>query len=107
LQDVEQYKRNRDGQQQDEETKTETQEPQEQTLQTTSRPPDFNQAINYVTKIKKRFENDPVVYKSFLDILHNYQRQQTTVQHVYDQFAVLFKDHADLLAEFAYFLPSK
>jgi len=66
---------------------------------------DFEQAITYVTKIKKRFADNPTTYKSFLDILHNYQKEQTTIKKVYEQVSYLFREHQDLLNEFAQFLP--
>ena len=66
---------------------------------------DFDQAISYVTKIKKRFAESPSMYKSFLDILHNYQKEQTTIKRVYEQVSELFVNHQDLLSEFTQFLP--
>ncbi|CAF4528545.1 unnamed protein product [Rotaria socialis] len=39
-------------------------------------PVEFNHAINYVNKIKNRFHQNPNVYKTFLEILHTYQKQQ-------------------------------
>ena len=48
-------------------------------------PPEFSHAIDYVTKIKKRFANDPGVYKRFLEILHTYQRQQRSIKDVLEQ----------------------
>ena len=65
----------------------------------------MNQAIAYVTKVKNRFTQDPQVYRDFLNILHNYQAQQTSVRDVYAQIELLFKEHADLRDEFAEFLP--
>ena len=41
---------------------------------------EFDHAINYVTKIKRRFQYDPNTYKSFLEILHTYQKQQRTIK---------------------------
>ncbi len=38
-----------------------------------NQPVEFNHAINYVNKIKNRFQGQPEVYKSFLEILHTYQ----------------------------------
>ena len=35
-------------------------------------PIEFDQAINYVTKIKTRFAKQPEIYKAFLEILHTY-----------------------------------
>ena len=86
-----------------------------------------------VTKIKRRFQYDPGTYKSFLEILHTYQKQQRTIKDVLgatpsttvdaasprhahghppsrrpapvERVSVLFKDHPDLLRDFTYFLP--
>ncbi|UJR37933.1 hypothetical protein I4U23_030619 [Adineta vaga] len=91
-------------------------------------PVEFNHAINYVNKIKNRFHQNPNVYKTFLEILHTYQKQQkdakessststtTTATNnnqtvllseteVYAKVAQLFTNHEDLLAEFSQFLP--
>ncbi|GLJ50459.1 hypothetical protein SUGI_1075140 [Cryptomeria japonica] len=59
-------------------------------------PVEFEKAINYVNKIKTRFQPDDRVYKSFLEILNMYRKQEV---------ASLFKDHQDFLEEFTYFLP--
>lgn len=37
---------------------------------------EFHHAIQYVNKIKTRFEDDPETYKLFLDILHSYRKEQ-------------------------------
>ncbi len=66
---------------------------------------EFDHAINYVTRIKKRFANDPATYKHFLDILHTYQRQQRSIKDVLERVSLLFADHPDLLRDFTYFLP--
>ena len=68
-------------------------------------PIEFDQAINYVTKIKTRFAKQPETYKAFLEILHTYQKEQKTIKEVYEQVSHLFKSHADLLSEFSQFLP--
>uniref|UniRef100_UPI0035901EA7 paired amphipathic helix protein Sin3a isoform X2 n=1 Tax=Myxine glutinosa TaxID=7769 RepID=UPI0035901EA7 len=83
-----------------------------------TQPVEFNHAINYVNKIKNRFQNQPEIYKSFLEILHTYQKEQRnmkesqgnytpklTEQEVYAEVARLFKNQEDLLAEFGQFLP--
>ncbi|KAJ6775729.1 PAIRED AMPHIPATHIC HELIX SIN3-LIKE PROTEIN-RELATED [Salix koriyanagi] len=66
---------------------------------------EFNQAINFVNKIKKRFQNDEHVYKSFLEILNMYRKEQKDINEVYSEVSALFEDHHDLLDEFARFLP--
>jgi hypothetical protein len=53
-------------------------------------PPEFSHAIDYVTKIKKRFASEPSVYKRFLEILHTYQRQQRSIKDVLDQVRARF-----------------
>ena len=68
-------------------------------------PIEFDQAINYVTKIKTRFSKHPDTYKAFLEILHTYQKEQKTIKEVYEQVSTLFKSHTDLLNEFSQFLP--
>jgi len=68
-------------------------------------PLEFDHAISYVTKIKRRFVNDPNTYKAFLDILHTYQKQQRSIKDVLEKVSYLFRDHPDLLQDFTYFLP--
>ncbi|XP_049849463.1 uncharacterized protein LOC126318704 [Schistocerca gregaria] len=59
----------------------------------------------YVRKIKARFNNQPHIYKAFLDILHNFHKEWHTINDVLMKVSHLFKGHDDLLAEFAQFLP--
>ncbi|KAK9865821.1 hypothetical protein WJX84_003538 [Apatococcus fuscideae] len=66
---------------------------------------EFDQAINYVNKIKTRFANDERVYKAFLEILNMYRKGQKNITNVYEEVAGLFRRHDDLLQEFTYFLP--
>ncbi|XP_050434250.1 paired amphipathic helix protein Sin3b [Adelges cooleyi] len=84
-----------------------------------NQPVEFNHAINYVNKIKNRFQGQPEKYKRFLEILHTYQKEQKTQKdnvvqvtgktlteaEVYAQVAKLFENQEDLLAEFGQFLP--
>jgi paired amphipathic helix protein Sin3a len=67
---------------------------------------EFDQAITYVNKIKERFANDERVYKAFLEILNMYRKGHKTIYNVYDEVALLFRNHQDLLAEFTFFLPN-
>ncbi len=77
------------------------------------KPPEFDHAIRYVTKIKERFvRTEPDVYKRFLEILHTYQKsaaaavdQQQVISDVLSSVAALFQDHPDLLNDFRFFLP--
>ena len=75
------------------------------TQNTKKAPIEFDQAINYVTKIKKTFEDKPGTYRAFLEILHTYQKEQKSIKDVYEEVSRLFKDHTELLAEFSQFLP--
>lgn len=43
---------------------------------------EFHHAINYLSKIKNRFSDDPETYKQFLEILQTYQKEQRHVQDV-------------------------
>ncbi|XP_061973574.1 paired amphipathic helix protein Sin3-like 4 [Populus nigra] len=69
------------------------------------KPVEFEEAINFVNKIKTRFQGDDRVYKSFLDILNLYRKENKSISEVYQEVASLFRDHHDLLLEFTHFLP--
>ncbi|KAJ6845405.1 paired amphipathic helix protein Sin3-like 4 [Iris pallida] len=69
------------------------------------KPVEFEEAISFVNKIKNRFHADEHVYKSFLDILNMYRKENKSIQEVYQEVATLFQDHVDLLEEFTHFLP--
>jgi paired amphipathic helix protein Sin3a len=60
-------------------------------------------AKKFVLKIKARFQLS--VYKQFLEILHSYEDQQSTIPEVQAKISELFRDHNDLLEEFGQFLP--
>jgi paired amphipathic helix protein Sin3a len=84
---------------------------------------EFNHAIQYLNKIKLRYADDQNTYKSFLEILQTYQKEQRHLHdvsltrllqdlsyqfmqsQVYVQVQMLFKDAPDLLDEFKDFLP--
>uniref|UniRef100_A0A4W3HRV5 Paired amphipathic helix protein Sin3b n=1 Tax=Callorhinchus milii TaxID=7868 RepID=A0A4W3HRV5_CALMI len=81
-------------------------------------PVEFDNAISYVNKIKNRYLDRPEVYKSFLEILHTYQKEQLIVKdtkgkpycgmtedEVFAKVANLFRGQEDLLTEFGQFLP--
>ncbi|KAL4362985.1 hypothetical protein GQ457_04G006650 [Hibiscus cannabinus] len=69
------------------------------------KPVEFGEAISFVNKIKTRFQGEDHVYKSFLDVLNMYRRENKSITEVYQEVAVLFQDHPDLLLEFTHFLP--
>jgi hypothetical protein len=55
--------------------------------------------------LQQRFANDERVYKAFLEILNMYRKGMKTIANVYEEVALLFRNHEDLLREFTYFLP--
>ncbi|XP_050383640.1 paired amphipathic helix protein Sin3-like 4 isoform X2 [Argentina anserina] len=70
------------------------------------KPAEFQEAIDFVNKIKLRFQDDDDrVYKAFLDILNKYRKEDKPISEVYLEVAVLFDDQPDLLDEFIKFLP--
>ncbi|KAH9609157.1 hypothetical protein KSS87_002383 [Heliosperma pusillum] len=79
--------------------------PPEEEQPLAKKPVEFEEAISFVNKIKLRFQGDDRVYKSFLDILNMYRKENKTISEVYQEVALLFRDHRDLLEEFAHFLP--
>ncbi|KAH3661386.1 hypothetical protein OGAPHI_006793 [Ogataea philodendri] len=68
-------------------------------------PAEFDQAINYVNKIKQRYANEPDIYKHFLENLQMYQKGIKPIDEVYREISVLFRDAPDLLEDFKLFMP--
>ena len=58
-------------------------------------------------KVKARFLTEEHVYKSFLENLNMYEKGKKTIDEVYQEVAMLFKDHNDLfeVEDLKYFLP--
>ncbi|CAN6932966.1 unnamed protein product [Brassica oleracea] len=79
--------------------------PEEDDQPLPKKPVEFEEAISFVNKIKTRFQGDDRVYKSFLDILNMYRKENKSITEVYQEVAILFRDHHDLLVEFTHFLP--
>ena len=52
---------------------------------TRAQPVEFDQAINYVNKIKDRFRAKESVYKNFLEILNQYRHSHKGITEVYEQ----------------------
>ncbi|KAF2965211.1 hypothetical protein GQX73_g8361 [Xylaria multiplex] len=68
-------------------------------------PVEFDHAMAYVNKIKKRFAPQPRIYRRFLEILQAYQREHMSIQYVYVEVMDLFGPETDLAEEFKFFLP--
>ncbi|XP_074368070.1 paired amphipathic helix protein Sin3-like 4 isoform X1 [Apium graveolens] len=65
----------------------------------------FGDAIDFINKIKARFEGNENVYKTFLHILDMYGKQTKTIKEVNQEVVSLFGDQVDLIEEFGHFLP--
>lgn len=57
---------------------------EEEAEKNSKQPVEFDQAINYVNKIKDRFRRDERVYKQFLEILNQYRKNQKGIAEVRD-----------------------
>ncbi|KAI7985088.1 Paired amphipathic helix protein Sin3-like 2 [Camellia lanceoleosa] len=53
---------------------------------------EFEEAISFVNKIKKHFQNDDHVYKSFLEILNMYRKEHKGITEVYHEFTRFLPD---------------
>ncbi|KAL5057099.1 hypothetical protein RYX36_028703 [Vicia faba] len=58
----------------------------------------------YLDKVKIRFQHQPYVYDSFLDIMIMYKNKDKSLEEIYEMVASLFKDHYDLVDGFTNFL---
>ncbi|XP_022150309.1 paired amphipathic helix protein Sin3-like 4 isoform X2 [Momordica charantia] len=61
--------------------------------------------LKKLSTLSTRFEGDNHVYKSFLEILNLYRKENKSISEVYREVAALLHDHPDLLGEFVHFLP--
>ncbi|KAI9666616.1 MAG: hypothetical protein M1821_004552 [Bathelium mastoideum] len=68
-------------------------------------PIEFDDAYDYVERIKRRFRSQPKIYKQFVGILRTYERGSTPLQEVYAQVTSLLSQAPDLVEEFDRFLP--
>ncbi|XP_051136877.1 paired amphipathic helix protein Sin3-like 4 [Andrographis paniculata] len=68
-------------------------------------PLEFDEAINFVSKIKATFQGQDHVYISFLKLLNMYRSGRKSITEVHQEVEVLFRGHHDLLVEFTHFLP--
>lgn len=94
------YPQNTDYQQQDQQQMASANAESKQ-----STPAEFDQAINYVNKIKQRYASQPDIYKLFLENLQMYQKGLKPINEVYREISVLFRDAPDLLEDFKLFMP--
>ncbi|QCD82654.1 paired amphipathic helix protein Sin3a [Vigna unguiculata] len=65
-------------------------------------------AIKYVQKIKDRFQNTDRIYKRFVRILTNRDKNDMSASEIFHKASVvekLFEGHHDLVRDFTLFLP--
>jgi len=67
----------------------------------------FEDARNYVTKVKLFYRDEPHVYKRFLEILHNYHKNQSSMEEVNREVGLLFHANSQLIEGFRQFLPQQ
>ncbi|WJX56904.1 hypothetical protein P8452_42518 [Trifolium repens] len=66
-----------------------------------------NFAKKYLDKVKTRFESEPHVYESFMDLLNTYKNQDKIIDEELFQMVIsLFQGHPDLVDGFTHFFPS-
>ncbi|CAI9109585.1 OLC1v1009429C2 [Oldenlandia corymbosa var. corymbosa] len=65
---------------------------------------EFEEASNFVEKIKERFGSNDRIYTSFLDHLNAYKDGNKSLDEVCREVASLFKDDPDLLVEFTNYI---
>ncbi|KAL6078803.1 Transcriptional regulatory protein sin3 [Balamuthia mandrillaris] len=66
---------------------------------------EFNNARTYVSQVKRKFLQQPHIYKEFLNILRDFHSQGTDIAAVISKVVTLFEGHPDLVEGFAQFLP--
>ncbi|XP_051132564.1 paired amphipathic helix protein Sin3-like 3 isoform X2 [Andrographis paniculata] len=64
---------------------------------------EYKEALKFVAGIKTRFPDH--VYKAFIDILNLFKNDRKSITEVYNEISILFKDHVDVIVDFARFLP--
>ncbi|KAM3286629.1 paired amphipathic helix protein Sin3-like 2 [Capsicum chacoense] len=60
----------------------------------------FEEALSFVKKLKKHFQNDDHLFKSFFDNLKMHREEHKNISEVYHKVAKLLNGHPDLLEEF-------
>ncbi|CAM6119762.1 unnamed protein product [Calypogeia fissa] len=68
-------------------------------------PVQLNQVVNYLDKVKTRFQSEEHIYKRFVHFLNMYHAGTKTIQQVYQDVAQLFTEHTDLAGEFICLFP--
>ena len=67
--------------------------------------PILNDALSYLDQVKVRFQEQPDVYNSFLDIMKDFKSQAIDTPGVIERVSNLFAGHPELIQGFNTFLP--
>lgn len=67
---------------------------------------EFERAIGFIHTVKNRFQNNPQVFRSFLETLDRFRSEQKSINEVFKAVADIFGSHKDLLQTFKEFLPA-
>lgn len=62
-------------------------------------------ALGYLDQVKSKFNDQPVVYNQFLDIMKEFKSQSLDTPGVIAKVSTLFRGHTDLIVGFNTFLP--
>ncbi|KAI1319761.1 Transcriptional regulatory protein sin3 [Mortierella claussenii] len=81
--------------------------PQATTNQTQQSPLNPRIAVDYLSSVKKAYENNPQVYTEFLSTFEQYRNQSMPTDQLVRTVMTLFQDQPDLLLGFKEFLPGK
>lgn len=63
-------------------------------------------ALGYLDQVKSKFNDQPLVYHQFLDIMKEFKSQALDTPGVIDKVSDLFRGHTDLILGFNTFLPT-
>ncbi|KAF9093448.1 Paired amphipathic helix protein Sin3b [Mortierella sp. AD031] len=72
---------------------------------TTQDTPMYKNAVDYVSSVKKAYENNPQVYKDFMTVLDSYNSLIIPAEELVRTVMTLFQDQPDLLLGFKEFIP--
>ncbi|KAF9930996.1 hypothetical protein FBU30_011001 [Linnemannia zychae] len=67
--------------------------------------PMYKNAVDYVSSVKKAYENNPQVYKDFMTVLESYNSLIIPAEELVRTVMTLFQDQPDLLLGFKEFIP--
>mmetsp|Transcript_14412 Transcript_14412/g.15981 ORF Transcript_14412/g.15981 Transcript_14412/m.15981 type:complete len:88 (-) Transcript_14412:100-363(-) len=75
-------------------------------MQATNQRVKFENALEFLDRVKTVFKDNVRVYNQFLDVMKDFKAQTLTTPGVISRVKSLFKGHSDLLLGFNNFLPA-